>query len=49
MEIVSNNQKSPKKILLGITVIEDHLGYKNLFECRETVQLMIRNKIKINK
>lgn len=38
MEIVSNKQKFLKKFLLGITVIKDHAGYKNLSECRERVQ-----------
>lgn len=48
MEIVSNNQKLLKNILLGITVIEDHVGYKNHFECRSRVQLANRNKTEVN-
>lgn len=37
MEIVGKNQKLLKKMLLSTTVIEDHVSYKNLFECRERV------------
>lgn len=46
MEIVNNNQK---KSLLDITVIEEHVAYKNLLECRERLQLEIRNKSKLIK